>query len=288
MRGYYWLQLHLRRDYKDRLFCYIFRDKNDLLDLYNAIQGTNYTNPDDFQVVTMEDVIYMKMQNDISFIIGGKLNLYEHQSTLNYNMPLRGLFYFSQQYQGILSKEKSKIYQKKMIKIPTPEYIVFYNGPDEMDEESELYLSDAFHDGRGSGCLECKCRVLNINRGQNAEIMSKCKRLADYSEFTSTIQEYRANGCSNENAVQAAIDDCIERGILSDILSREKTEVIHMILTEYNEKKHMKYVYEDGLMDGRRATYQELIHAMISSGKTPEEIAAFCNIPLDVVRDYTK
>lgn len=106
-----------------------------------------------------------------------RLSLYEHQSTWNPNMPLRGLFYFTQQYEGLLGTVDENIYGKKRILLPTPEYIVFYNGGDMPEDRKALYLSDSFSAGRGSGCLECTCEIINISRGHNGELMDKCRRL---------------------------------------------------------------------------------------------------------------
>ena len=96
----------INRQYKDRLFKLVFKEKEDLLKLYNAINGTDYNNPDDIEVNTLDDVVYMGMKNDISFLITDILNLYEHQSTFNPNLPLRGLFYFTRLYQKIGGNEK--------------------------------------------------------------------------------------------------------------------------------------------------------------------------------------
>ena len=179
-RGTWWRRIRLNRKHKDKLFRYLFKDKRHLLDLYNALHDTDYTDPEELEVVTMEDVIFMKMKNDLSFIIDSRLSLYEHQSTWNPNMPLRGLFYFTQQYEGMLGASDENIYGRKRIELPTPEYIVFYNGSDMPEDRKILYLSDSFSEGRGSGCLECKCEILNINRGHNRDLMDKCRRLWEY------------------------------------------------------------------------------------------------------------
>ena len=94
------LNVHVNRQYKDRLFKLIFRDKKDLLQLYNAVNNTEYDNPEDIEVNTLEDVIYMGMKNDVSFLLTDILNLYEHQSTFNPNLPLRGLLYFARLFQN--------------------------------------------------------------------------------------------------------------------------------------------------------------------------------------------
>lgn len=79
----------------------IFRDKKNLLSLYNALNKTSYTNPDDMKITTLEDVIYVGMKNDVSFLFSSIMNLFEHQSTFNPNMPVRGLLYLARIYQLI-------------------------------------------------------------------------------------------------------------------------------------------------------------------------------------------
>ncbi len=250
-RGEWWKRIRLNRKHKDRLFRFLFQDKKYLLDLYNALHGSSYTDPEKLEVVTMEDVIFMKMKNDLSFIIDSRLNLYEHQSTWNPNMPLRGLLYFTQQYEGLLGAVDADVYRDKRLELPTPEYIVFYNGGGMSEDKITLYLSDSFSMGHGSGCLECTCEVLNIKRGYNQELMDKCHRLWEYSEFVSEIEANLEAGKKRSEAVQAAIDSCIERDILTDILRTEKSEVLHMIfLTEYDEKKHLRNVFQDGKEEG--------------------------------------
>ena len=116
------------RQYKDRLWRMIFNNKEDLLQLYNAINHTDYQNPDDLEVNTLEDVLYLSMKNDVSFLVSGTMNLYEHQSTFNPNMPLRGVFYFSRLYEGYVADNNLMIYHEKRVRLPKPKYIVFYNG----------------------------------------------------------------------------------------------------------------------------------------------------------------
>ena len=267
LRGAWWRRIRLNRKYRDKLFRFLFRDKKDLLDLYNALNGTDYTNPDDLEIVTMEDVIFLKMKNDLSFIIARRLNLYEHQSSVNANMPLRGLIYFAQQYEGLVSAGNGSIYGTKRIDLPTPEYVVFYNGTDPLEDEVELYLSDAFAEGRGSGCLECRCRVLNINRGHNRDLVQRCHRLWEYSEFVSEVNEWISRGKAQEEAIQLAIDYCIDHDILKDILEKQRTEVLHMLLTEFDEKKYKRTIYAEGYEDGDQAGYERGEKAGYSKGE---------------------
>lgn len=287
--GAWWRKLRLNRRHKDELFRCLFKDKKDLLDLYNALHDSDYTDPEELEVVTMEDVIFMKMKNDLSFIVDSHLSLYEHQSTWNPNMPLRGLFYFAQQYEGLLGVEDADVYGKKRLSLPTPEYIIFYNGKDIAEDRRTLYLSDSFSMGRGSGCLECSCEMLNINRGHNKELMNKCRRLWEYSEFVSEVEEQLKAGLSRDEAIQSAIDHCIEQGILTDILKSEKSEVLHMIfLTEYDEKKHLRHTFEEGKeegrIEGREDKLLELIQKKRAKGRSVETIAEELEEDVETIR----
>ena len=266
--GSWWKRLRNNRKYRDVLFRHLFREKKDLLELYNALNGSTYQNPEELEVITMEDVIFMKMKNDLSFMIGNTLNLYEHQSTWNANMPLRGILYFAQQFEGLLASREDDIYGTKRVELPTPVYIVFYNGAGMQTDNLLLYLSDAFPTGRGSGCLECTCEVLNINRGYNRALMEKCHRLWEYSEFSSEIEENIKKGMLREEAVHTAIDTCIEKGILRDILVKQKAEVLHMILTEYDEKKHFRTLFREGKEEGIKEGMEKGIEKGIEIGLT--------------------
>ncbi len=212
------LTVNIRTDYSGTCLWI----KKDLLDLYNSLTDKNYTNIDELTIITLKDAIFMKMKNDISFIIGNTLNLYEHQSTINPNMPVRGFIYFAQQYDGLIASRNDNIYGKNLIKLPTPQFIVFYNGTEEMDDEVTLYMSDSYADGRGSGCIECTCRVLNINRGHNASILNKCRKLWEYSEFVSEIRTWTDKGYDIKAAVLNSMDYCIENDILKDFLIKKK------------------------------------------------------------------
>ena len=272
-RYFAWRKLRINRKYKDRLFRFLFQDKKDLLQLYNAVSGKHCMNPEELDIVTLEDVIFMGMKNDVSFMIDNRLNLYEHQSTYSPNMPIRGLIYFSRQYEGIIAERKDNIYGSRLIKLPTPEYIIFYNGTKEQNDRTELFLSDAFKNGRGTGCIECKAVMININRGRNKEMMEKCRRLWEYSEFIAEVNDNLAKGYSLKKAIAVAMDQCLENGILKDILLRNRAEVLHMLLTEYDERKHMKDTYKEGYETGYELGEQALcmlIHKLMEDGRAAE------------------
>ena len=301
-------KLHVNRKYKDRLFRFLFKEKKDLLDLYNAVNDSNYDEPEELEIVTMEDVIFLKMKNDLSFMVADRLNLYEHQSTYSPNMPLRGLIYLARQYEGIIAKSQENIYGSKLVKIPTPEFVIFYNGTWEQPDRMALYLSDAFTEGRGSGCLECTATMFNINRGHNQELMEKCRRLWEYSEFIAEVNDNLAKGYSLKRAITTAMSNCIERGVLADILLVNKAEVMDMLLTEYDEKKHMKAIRKEGYEDGMEAGIQkgieqgiekgiekgleqkleELILKKLAKGKSIDVIAEELEEDLEIVREIVK
>ena len=168
------IQRH-QREYKDRLFKKIFSDRRDLLELYNALNGTSYDNPDDIVVNTLEDVIYLGMKNDISFILKNILSLYEHQSTLSPNLALRGMLYIASVIrQEIVNTED--LYSSRPIALPLPKFVVFYNGTREEPERREMFLHDLYPPQfrAWEADLDCRAVVLNINAGHNMEIMKKC------------------------------------------------------------------------------------------------------------------
>ena len=136
----------VNRKYKDRLFKWVFQEKKDLMQLYNAINDTDYDNPEDFEVNTLEDIVYMGMKNDLSFLIKDVLNLYEHQSTFSPNLPLRGLFYFADLYRKLIIHDRD-LYSSKRIALPFPQFVVFYNGTKEEPERQVLYLHESFPNG---------------------------------------------------------------------------------------------------------------------------------------------
>ena len=250
---------YLNRKYKDTLFRFIFSDKGNLLQLYNAINDSHYSNPDDLVITTIDDVVYMGMKNDLSFIIDDIMSLYEHQSTYSPNLPLRGLFYFSAMYRNYIEPMKQKLYTDSPLRIPFPVYLVFYNGSIEEPERKEILLSDLFiQNGKGlQPALECTALLLNINVGHNQELMEKCRILKEYAQFIHTIRSKISVGLPFQEAVETAVEDCISQNILSEILRKNKAEVIDMILTEYDENEFREFLKEDSWKKGHEAGVQD-------------------------------
>ena len=249
-------QLKMQRNYKDTVFRMLFNNKEALLSLYNAINGTHYDRTDDLEIITLENAVYMAMKNDIAFILGLYMNLYEHQSTLNPNMPLRDLFYIAKQMEKLVVDDT--LYSSRVVKIPTPKFIVFYNGVDACEERRILKLSDAFQKKEEEVDLELKVLVLNINAGMNRQIMESCRTLKEYSIYVERVRKYRAD-MPIEQAVEKAVTECIRENILADFLKKQRAEVIAMSILEYNEEEELKKIraserrggYDDGWNAGR-------------------------------------
>ena len=227
--------------YKDSVFRMAFEEKKYQLELYNALNGSDYDDPEAVEVTTLEDTFFIGMRNDLSFVVGLSLNMYEHQSTKNLNMPLRGLIYFTQVYMEYINRNGYRLYAESQI--PLPKYIVFYNGEKDAPEEEELLLSDAFPKEMKEqiSSLECRVRVLNINFGHNRELMEKCQRLRQYSELVAIVRDYLEKGMDQEEAMRKAWEEGMKRGLLTDILSRNGTEVIAMLLKEYDLEEAKEY-----------------------------------------------
>ena len=247
----------------------IFGNRKAALELYNAINHSNYQNPEQLEITTIEGAIYMGVKNDLSFLIDSVMNLYEAQSTRNPNMPLRGLIYFARVYQGYVEKRELDIYSGSRIKIPLPQYIVFYNGLQEEPDRREYRLSDAFERKQDSYCLECVATVLNINTGHNRQLMENCSLLWQYAFFVSKVRLYLERYPENlEGAVDMAVEECIEEDILADFLKKQRGEVKDVILTEYNAERHIKnekkLSYEEGVKEGMEQGLEQGIKAFIA------------------------
>ena len=237
----------VNRQVKDRLFRFLFeKDKEALLALYNALNGTDYKDTTDLKVVTIENAVYVVMKNDLAFVIAGTLNLYEHQSTYNPNMPVRFLVYLAEEYQKLLKRAERDIYGSRQVKLPTPQCIVFYNGEKEIPEEEILSLSDAFENQKVKASVELKVRMLNINHGKNRELMEKCRVLEEYALFVETSRQYLAEGMEKQEALNQAIDYCIDHDILSEFLRRYRAEVLGMLLEEFDVDKYERSLREEG------------------------------------------
>ena len=263
-----------KREYKDTVFRMLFSDKKNLLSLYNAVTGRAHENAEDFEIVTLDNAVYMGMKNDLSFLLDTHIYLYEHQSTKNPNMPLRDLFYISLEYQKYVS-DKS-LYSSTLQKLPAPVFMVFYNGTEEMEERTELRLSQAYEHFEGEPNLELKVMVLNINAGHNEELMKQCRMLKEYAQYVARVRGY-AGSMKLEEAVRRAIRECITEEILTDFLRKNRAEVEMVSILEYDkeyeEKKLRKAEYEAGEQEGlNRGLAQGIVETGCAYGVSKKEI----------------
>lgn len=232
--------LPANRNYKDTIFRWLFSDKNNLLSLYNAIAGAHYQNPEALNIVTLENAVYMGMKNDLAFVLETGLYLYEHQSTYNPNIPLRDLFYIASEYQSLINQRP--LYSSTLQTIPTPKFLVFYNGTDEnIPDRLELRLSDAYENYSENPDLELKVTMLNINSDHNFELLKNCHVLWEYSQYVTRVRKY-ATMMSLNDAVNLAITECIQEGILTEFLSHNRAEVLKVSIFEYDKEKEEKLI----------------------------------------------
>ena len=258
------------RNYKDTVFRKLFSERKNLLSLYNAINRTAYTDENALEIVTLESAIYMGMKNDLAFIIDTNLFLFEHQSTYNPNIPLRDLFYISGEYQKLV--DQKSIYSSTLLKLPEPNFIVFYNGTEKKADRWVNCLSDAYEKHIGDPNLELKVITLNINEGYNKDLMKQCKILREYAQYVEKVREYASTMDLNA-AVEKAVDECIHQGILEEFLRANRMEVIAVSIYEYDkeeeEKKLRRAEYAAGMLAGEKRL-ETLISLLLQNGRNAE------------------
>ena len=296
--------MNINRNYKDSIFVKLFSDKKEIIKLYNAIKGTKYSvNKTDIDIITLENVLYMERNNDLCFTIDDKfVVLIEHQSSINDNMPLRFLLYIAREYEKLLDTDN--IYKRKLIKVPTPEFIVLYNGESNYPENKKLYLSDAFK-VKENAKLELVVEVININYDKNTNIINKCKKLKEYSYFIHLVREYIKEYKDKvkkedliKTSIEKAIKDCIEQNILKEFLKLNSSEVVNMLYTEFDIEKAQeiwtKEAFEDGLEQGIEKGIEcgmiKQIKALkefnISKDKIINKIIEDYNVSKEIVEKY--
>ncbi|MDD3278866.1 MAG: hypothetical protein PHG16_08265 [Lachnospiraceae bacterium] len=278
------------REFKARLFHMIFEDRKELLSLYNAMNNTHYTDPGLLQINTLENAIYMGMENDLSFLINSQMFVYEHQSTYNKNIPLREFLYAATLYAGLTAQ--ANIYGTKLIKIPTPQFVTFYNGSTKRPEREIMRLSDAFTVPSEDISLELKVLALNINPGYNTKLLSDCKTLGDYMKYTEKVRSY-VKVMSLSDAVEFAINECIRNNILADFLRKNKAEAKNVSIFEYDEVRHMELEreesYQEGHIQGQLQGQLQVLRDLIEEGIiTKEKAAEKMNLSVEEFMEKTK
>ncbi|WP_303133841.1 transposase [uncultured Clostridium sp.] len=244
----------VKRNHKDTLFRMIFSTRENLLSLYNAVNHSHYTDASELEIVTLKNAVYMNMKNDQAFLLDMQLNLYEHQSTWNPNMPLRFLMYVAREYQMLVRNQT--LYASALVKVPTPHFVVFYNGETEQEAETILRLSHSFQQKTDKPELELMVRVLNINLDKKQEVLEACQLLKEYMLLVNKIRRYTDEYKDINQAVEQAVTECIEENILADFLRKNRAEAIEMCIFEYDDKREKELIrkaeYAEGMKEGER------------------------------------
>jgi predicted transposase/invertase (TIGR01784 family) len=287
---------NVNRNHKNSVFSSLFSTPDVLRELYSAIEGIPIPPDIPIDINTLTDVLYKGQINDVSFLIDNRLVvLIEHQSTINNNIPLRLLMYIARVYEKIINRKK--LYQEKLEKIPKPEFIVLYNGEKRYPDYKKLKLSDAFKNIEGLKLsdsnvmpLELVVQVYNVNHGHNPEILKKSETLYNYSVFIDKIREYLRKKNSLEEAGRNAINYCIKNNILKDYLEAHASEVLNMLLTEWNQDEAIEVAREEGREEGREDGHKEekLIIAknLLAEGSTPEFVQRITGLSLEEIERY--
>lgn len=311
------------REYKSRLFSFIFgreEHKNWTLALYNAINGTRHSNPDDIRINTIEDAVYMGMKNDISILVSEIVNLYksvelyEQQFSLNPNMPIRELMYACKSYNKYIYISKFNRYGTKLIPLPIPKLVCFYNGKSSMEDEVVLRLSDAYKEEirrnvkemygdftfeqietevekvyiSADPDIEAKVRMININFGHNAKLLSECKPLAEYSWFVAKIREFSkpdeyGKRLGIEESIDKSIKEMLDAFVIKEYLVANMAEVKDMCLTEYNEAETMEMFKEEGREEGLKLA--KTIYLLFTKGYGIDKISSELKISENIIAE---
>ena len=282
------------REYKDSVFIHYLSQSDDrLVEIYNAVAGTEYPLDTPIEKNTLTDVLYKDRVNDISFTLDGRtLVLFEHQSTVNKNMALRLLLYVANLYEKELrSNPDVSIYQRKRFSIPAPKFVVLYNGKEPLPEHSTWKLSDSYMVEQENPALELKVEVYNINYNETSELLQKSTYLNEYSYFIYLVQQYVQNGNTLEDAIKLASEQCIAENVMVDFLREHSMEVEEMLATEWDWdeciKVERKEGFDEGRVKGKEEERKEMIR-MFSKKLSPEDIAETLHVAKEYVLDVLK
>ncbi len=247
------------REHKSSAFTTYFSDPENAAKLYSALEGIQVS-PDEIHFATLQGVLFLARKNDLAFTVKNKvLVISEHQSTVNRNIPLRDVIYYGRTVEKLV--EPKNMYRNSLIRIPTPEFYMFYNGTDKYPEETILKLSDAYIENKNEPMLELKVKVINVNLPVNHPLFKNCRPMYEYSWFIQHIRDYTAEGKSLDEAITRAIRDCRQEGILVGFLNEHGSEVVNMLFTEFNMDDALRVRgeerFEEGLQEGMEKGLQK-------------------------------
>ena len=189
-------------------------------------------------------------------------------------MPLRCLIYFVDQVKDMLKKRD--LFSRHRIPIPTPHFVVFYNGSVQRPEEEIMRLSDAFCHETDAPELEVICRVLNVNPCYQEDLKKKSQTLYGYAYFVERVRENQANGEALDAAVSHAMETCISEHILEDFFKTrgdEVRKVMHFDMTwERREGLIREEERAEGRSEGEMMRLISQVQRKLKRGKTMSEI----------------
>lgn len=268
------------REVKSDVFTAVFSEPENAAKLYSTLSGVE-TSPEDIDITTLEGVLFLARKNDLGFTVKNRmLVISEHQSTVNQNMPLRSVLYYGRTMERLLGNQD--LYREKLIRIPTPEFYLFYNGVRSVPDEKIWKLSDAYIAKTDHPMLELKIRMININLPVGHRILKECMPLYEYAWFIERVRTYKKEGMSRDRAIAMAIRDCIREGIFADFVRKYGSEVENMLFTQFNMDDALAVRYEEGVEDGIEQGIEQgehrllirLVCGKLRKGEAPEKIAA--------------
>ena len=272
------------REFKSDVFSMLMEDKENALSVYNALNGTSLTNADELEIHTLDKGVSLTIRNDAAFVVDAALSIYEHQSTVCPNMPVRNLIYYTTIVSKILKNKN--IYGKKMITIPVPKFVVFYNGEQEQPEKYDMKLSDAFEKKTDNLELELVCKVYNINFVKNKELLERCRVLKEYMIFVDYVRKYHEEQGYDEleKAINKAIDRCIEEGVLANFLMENRAEVVKVTQLDYTFDRQITLERKDAKQEGK----EEIAINMLMAQMPLEEIMKFTGLSIEKLQQLAK
>ena len=236
------------RQYQDTVFRMYFNEETRLKEVAGALHGRSYAE-EPLQIVTLDGTFLSQIKNDISFLLAGRnLIFLEHQSTANQNMPLRCLYYVCEQLRQYIPAKK--LYQNTPIKLPAPEFHVFYTGNSDMPEICQMKLSDAYVKTDEEIHLELKVNFHNIAYDNAKSLLQRSRSIHDYSFFLDRIKRNMADGMERAQAIRKAMRYCEESNIMKEFLQQHEREVVDMVNFEWNQKDFEEAILEEGIERG--------------------------------------
>lgn len=249
------------REFKSDVFSMLMEDKANALQVYNALNGSSYNDPEQVEVVKLESGFSLSIRNDAAFIVDMSLNIYEHQSTYNPNMPLRALVYFAA-YLKELIKNKD-VFSSRIVKIPTPHFAVFYNGTADRPEKEVIRLSASYEKPTDQPELELICSVYNINPDKDKDLLGKCAVLNEYTQFVEAVRRFEDE--DPKASIKKAITFCINSHILEAFLKERGEEVLNNMTIDMTFERREVLFRQEERDIGREEGHLDAIKSLMKN-----------------------